>query len=91
MSNETAASILNQFQLINPNQFMKMPMANLVNDDRQINKLDEVKNEIAELKAVIKSQPIKDQAFDEVNKMIVTTIKNSGRTEITRHKPRFNG
>lgn len=91
MSNETAASILNQFQLINPNQFMKMPMANLVNDDRQINKLDEVKNEIAELKAVIKSQPIKDQAFDEVNKMIVTTIKTSGRTEITRHKPRFNG
>jgi hypothetical protein len=91
MSNETAANILNQFQLINPNQFMKMPMANLVNDDRQINKLDEVKNEIAELKAVIKSQPIKDQAFDEVNKMIVTTIKTSGRTEITRHKPRFNG
>jgi hypothetical protein len=91
ISNETAANILNQFQLINPNKFMKMPMANLVNDERQINKLDEVSNEIAELKAVIKSQPVKDQAFDEVHKMIVTTTKTSGKTEITRHKPRFNG
>lgn len=94
LSNNDAANILHQFnlgQLINPTQFDKMPMVNIISDNAQVAKLNELSQKLDTLNNTIKSQPIKDQAFDEVNKMIVTTIKTSGRTEITRHKPRFNG
>ena len=94
LSNEAAANILHQFnlgQLINPTQFDKMPMVNIVSDNIQVAKLNELSQKLDTLNQTIKTRPIKDQAFDEVNKMIVTTIKTSGRTDITKHKPRFNG
>lgn len=94
LSNNDAANILHQFnlgQLINPTQFDKMPMVNIVSDNIQVAKLNELSKKLDTLNNTIKSQPVKDQAFDEINKMILTITKTPGKTEITSHKPRFNG
>jgi hypothetical protein len=76
---------LNYQALMNPTSFDKMPMSNHVNDERQINKLNEVKNEISELKNVIQNRPIKDWDVNKTERLIeLKLIEGNKTTNIQR-------
>jgi hypothetical protein len=86
MSNEAAANILSTFNLLNATSFDKMPMANHVNDDRHINKLDEVASKIDELNNTIKNRPVSRNEFDEVEKLTRHVVTEGLKTTITSKK-----
>jgi len=77
---------LNYQALINPTSFDKIPMSNHVNDDRQLNKLDEVKSEISELKNVIQNRPIKDWDVNKTEKLIELKLIEGGKTTNIQRK-----
>lgn len=72
--------------IVNPTYFDGVPMSKHVNDERQINKLDEVKSEISELKSVIKNRPIRDWEVDKTEGLIRLIQKEGDKTSITQRK-----
>lgn len=89
LTNDEAANVLNAYnlgQLINPNQFDRMPMSSYVNDERQINALQEVKNEIRDLKQIVKNRPVQKTEFDEVEKLVRHIVVTEYKKEITSRK-----
>jgi hypothetical protein len=61
-------------------------MGNHVNDDRHINKLDEVAGKIDELTNTIKNRPIARNEFDEVEKLTRYVVTEGLKTTITSKK-----
>lgn len=63
-----------------------MPVVMHYNDDRQVRKLEDVKNEIKDLKNVIENRPIKDFRYNDVTKMAEDIITTKFKTEITKKR-----
>ncbi len=63
-----------------------LPMVMHYDDDRQVKKLDDVKNEIKDLKNVIENRPVKDFQVDEVTKLVSIISETKFKKETTKRR-----
>jgi len=84
ITNEQLANLAFMYQL-NPTSFDRMPMSRHYNDDGY-NGLSELNKKMDVAIKTIANRPQKSESFDEVSKMIVTTIRTEHKTVINRKK-----
>jgi hypothetical protein len=76
MTNEQLADLAYRF---NATSFDRIPVEKAP-DDRHIEEIRNLRSEISDFKKMVQNRPVKSESFDEINKLVVTTIRTQYNT-----------